>query len=77
MLDAEASAPKDDRKLQTTIAWVKARLDEGLNPIVWCCYLATAKDVSAQLTEELTKKKSSQLRIIAITGEQSVLLANG
>jgi superfamily II DNA or RNA helicase len=69
--DAEAISPKDDRKLQTTIAWVKARLDEGLNPIVWCRYLATAKYVSAQLTQELTKKKSSQVRIIAITGEQS------
>jgi superfamily II DNA or RNA helicase len=69
--DAEAIAPKDDRKLQTMIAWVKARLDEGLNPIVWCRYLATAKYVSAQLTQELTKKKSSQVRIIAITGEQS------
>jgi superfamily II DNA or RNA helicase len=69
--DAEAIAPKDDRKLQTTIAWVKARLDEGLNPIVWCRYLATAKYVSEQLTQELTKKKSSQVRIIAITGEQS------
>jgi superfamily II DNA or RNA helicase len=69
--DAQEIAPKDDRKLQTTIAWVKARLDEGLNPIVWCRYLATAKYVSAQLTQELTKKKSSQVRIIAITGEQS------
>jgi superfamily II DNA or RNA helicase len=69
--DAEAISPKDDRKLQTTIAWVKARLDEGLNPIVWCRYLATAKYVSAQLMQELTKKKSSQVRIIAITGEQS------
>jgi superfamily II DNA or RNA helicase len=69
--DAEAISPKDDRKLQTTIAWVKARLDEGLNPIVWCRYLATAKYVSTQLTQELTKKKSSQVRIIAITGEQS------
>ncbi len=69
--DAEAISPKDDRKLQTTIAWVKARLDEGLNPIVWCRYLATAKYVSAQLSQELTKKKSSQVRIIAITGEQS------
>jgi superfamily II DNA or RNA helicase len=69
--DAEAISPKDDRKLQTTIAWVKARLDEGLNPIVWCRYLATAKYVSEQLTQELTKKKSSQVRIIAITGEQS------
>ncbi|AFY96840.1 helicase-related protein [Chamaesiphon minutus] len=69
--DAGAISPKDDRKLQTTIAWVKARLDEGLNPIVWCRYLATAKYVSEQLTQELTKKKSSQVRIIAITGEQS------
>jgi superfamily II DNA or RNA helicase len=69
--DAEAISPKDDRKLQTTIAWVKARLDEGLNPIVWCRYLATAKYVSEQLTQELTKKKFSQVRIIAITGEQS------
>jgi superfamily II DNA or RNA helicase len=69
--DAEAISPKDDRKLQTTIAWVKERLDEGLNPIVWCRYLATARYVSAQLTQELTKKKSSQVRIIAITGEQS------
>jgi hypothetical protein len=69
--DAEAILPKDDRKLQATIEWVKERLSEGLNPIVWCRYIATAKYVAKALDGELAKKKSSPVRIIAITGEQS------
>jgi Helicase conserved C-terminal domain len=86
--DAEAISLKDDRKLQTTIEWVKERLSEGLNPIVWCRYIATAKYVAKALDGELAKKKaksavlgspqvehlfkkSSPVRIIAITGEQS------
>jgi hypothetical protein len=69
--DAESISLKDDRKLQTTIEWVKERLSEGLNPIVWCRYIATAKYVAKALDGELAKKKSSSVRIIAITGEQS------
>jgi hypothetical protein len=69
--DAEGISLKDDRKLQTTIEWVKERLSEGLNPIVWCRYIATAKYVAKALDGELAKKKSSSVRIIAITGEQS------
>ena len=69
--DAEAISPSLDRKLQTTIEWVKERLSEGLNPIVWCRYIATAKYVAKALDGELAKKKSSTVRIIAITGEQS------
>jgi superfamily II DNA or RNA helicase len=69
--NAKAIDPKQDRKLQVMIDRVKNLLAEGLNPIVWCRYIATANYVAQQLQQELEKKKGSRTRVIAITGEQS------
>jgi SNF2 family DNA or RNA helicase len=69
--NARAIGPKQDRKLQVMIDQVKNLLAEGLNPIVWCRYIATANYVAQQLQQELEKKKGSGIRVIAITGEQS------
>ncbi|PSB05730.1 hypothetical protein C7B62_24545 [Pleurocapsa sp. CCALA 161] len=55
--NAKAIAPKQDRKLQVLIDRVKNQLAEGLNPIVWCRYIATANYVAQQLQQELEKKK--------------------
>lgn len=59
-----------DRKLQKTIAIVESLLQEGLNPILWCRYIATANYVAEKLKQKL-EKKGSKVRIIAITGELS------
>lgn len=69
--NAKAINPKQDRKLQVMIDQVKNLLAEGLNPIIWCRYIATANYVAQQLQQELEKKKGSGIRVIAITGEQS------
>jgi superfamily II DNA or RNA helicase len=67
---AEQLKGSKDTKLQQLIALVKNLLKEGLNPIVWCRYIATANYVAQALKDELEKKKGSNIRVIAITGEQ-------
>ena len=62
---------KGDNKLQKAIALVKDLLTEGLNPIIWCRYIATANYVAAALRSELEGKKNSSVRVIPITGELS------
>lgn len=59
-----------DSKLQTTVATATNLLKEGANPIIWCRYIATANYVAEALRQKL-EKKGSQVRVIAITGEQS------
>lgn len=59
-----------DQKLQTAIACVESLLNESHNPIIWCRYIATAKYVADVLKQKL-EKKGNQIRVIAITGEQS------
>ena len=59
----------NDRKLHQVKTLVKTLLQDGLNPIIWCRYIATAKYVAEALKELETKK--TNLRVIAITGEQS------
>ena len=66
---AEQLSGKADRKLKQVKTLVKDLLQEGLNPIIWCRYIATAKYVAEALQELVTKKNN--LRVIAITGEQS------
>ena len=66
---AEQISGTTDRKLQRVKTLVKTLLQDGLNPIIWCRYIATAKYVANAL-KELEDKKNN-LRIIAITGEQS------
>ncbi|MGC1395555.1 MAG: helicase-related protein [Coleofasciculaceae cyanobacterium] len=56
-----------DAKLQKAVATVASLLQEGLNPIIWCRYIATAKYVA----EALRQLESSNIRVIAITGELS------
>lgn len=62
---------KEDQKLQETISTVKSLLQEGFNPIIWCRFIATANYVAQELKDILEKKKNSQIRVIAITGELS------
>jgi len=59
-----------DLKLQSCIAIVESLLKEGMNPILWCRYIATANYVADALKQKL-EKKGSQIRVIAITGELS------
>ncbi|MHC5853954.1 helicase-related protein [Nostoc sp.] len=59
-----------DQKLQSCIATVESLLKDQMNPIVWCRYIATANYVADALRQKL-EKKSSQIRVIAITGELS------
>ncbi len=66
---AEQLQGTNDRKLHQVKTLVKTLLEDGLNPIIWCRYIATAKYVANALKELETKKNN--LRVIAITGEQS------
>lgn len=59
-----------DQKLQSCIAIVESLLKEGMNPILWCRYIATANYLADALKQKL-EKKGSQIRVIAITGELS------
>jgi superfamily II DNA or RNA helicase len=60
-----------DAKLQMAIATVTTLLADGLNPIIWCRYIATANYVAAELRNRFEKKRNSTVRVIAITGELS------
>lgn len=59
-----------DTKLQMTQKVIESLLDEGLNPIIWCRYVATAEYLAEQLRKKL-EKKSKDTRVIAITGALS------
>jgi hypothetical protein len=59
-----------DSKLQSCIAIVESLLQEGMNPILWCRYIATAKYVADALKQKL-EKRGKEIRVIAITGEMS------
>jgi superfamily II DNA or RNA helicase len=67
---AEALQGKKDSKLQACIETVESLLQDGHNPILWCRYIATANYVAEALRQKLEKKKG-EVRVIAITGEQS------
>ncbi|BAZ40275.1 helicase domain-containing protein [Calothrix sp. NIES-4101] len=67
---AEALQGKKDSKLQACIETVESLLQDGHNPILWCRYIATANYVAEALRQKLEKKKG-EIRVIAITGEQS------
>lgn len=68
---AEKLKGAKDAKLQATLKTVEALLKEGFNPILWCRYIATANYVAEALRQKLEKKRGSQVRVIAITGELS------
>ncbi|MFM7372762.1 MAG: C-terminal helicase domain-containing protein, partial [Sphaerospermopsis kisseleviana] len=59
-----------DQKLQTCTIYVQNLLANNHHPIIWCRYIATANYVAENLKQKL-EKKGSQIRVIAITGEQS------
>ncbi|MCG9890758.1 MAG: DEAD/DEAH box helicase [Thermosynechococcaceae cyanobacterium MS004] len=59
-----------DSKLQALEKIVHSLLAEGLNPIIWCRYIATAEYVAVELRRVL-EKKNNGMRVIAITGELS------
>jgi len=59
-----------DNKLRAAIATVESLLKDGFNPILWCRYIATANYVATALKQKL-EKKGSNIRVLAITGEQS------
>ncbi|MBE9012855.1 DEAD/DEAH box helicase, partial [Pseudanabaenaceae cyanobacterium LEGE 13415] len=64
---AEKLMGAKDAKLQAAITIVMGLLKEGLNPIIWCRYIATAEYVAQALQQKLEKKGSS-IRVIPITG---------
>lgn len=68
--EAEKLQGEKDSKLQAAIATVESLLKDGFNPILWCRYIATANYVAAALKQKL-EKKGSNIRVLAITGEQS------
>jgi hypothetical protein len=59
-----------DSKLQALLTVVNSLLAEGLNPIIWCRYIATAEYVASELRKNL-EKKNNGVRVISITGELS------
>ncbi len=63
---AEKLQGNKDQKLQACIATVTSVLQEEMNPIIWCRYIATANYVAEALKQKL-EKKGSQIRVIAIT----------
>lgn len=67
---AEKLQGNKDQKLQTCTIYVQNLLANNHHPIIWCRYIATANYVAENLKQKL-EKKGSQIRVIAITGEQS------
>lgn len=65
-----------DFKLQAAIAAVESLLKDGLNPILWCRYIATA-DYLALAVRSRLEKKGSNIRVISITGALSEDEMNG
>lgn len=68
---AQGLQEKGDRKLKRAITLVGELLEDGRNPIVWCRYIATAKYVASALQKTFERKRNSNIRAIAIHGEQS------
>jgi len=61
---AEAIAPEDDLKLQGAAREIKALLNDGFHPVVFCRFVDTADYVARQLREILPAK----VRIESVTG---------
>jgi superfamily II DNA or RNA helicase len=71
MQDAAALKGKQDAKLQAATETIAELLKEGLNPIIWCRYIATANYLAQALKDTFEKKRGSQVRVVAVTGEQA------
>ncbi|MEN9937929.1 MAG: hypothetical protein RLZZ387_4508, partial [Chloroflexota bacterium] len=59
-----------DPKLQKVLAIVEGLLRSGYNPIVYCRYIATANYLAKELGSRI-KGYSSDLRVLAVTGERT------
>ena len=57
-----------DRKLATVVAEVKALLEEGADPIVFCRFLTTADYVAEELAGALARSRT-EVSVAAVTGE--------
>ena len=62
--DAEALTGPTDRKLTEAVGIVKALVNEGHRPIVFCRFIATADYVR----DELRKKLPADVEVVAVTG---------
>jgi hypothetical protein len=51
-----------DSKLQAAIAAVESMLKEGLNPILWCRYIATS-DYLAEALRSRLQRRGSNIRV--------------
>ncbi len=60
----------NDPKLLRLVQLLDELLKDGFNPIVYCRYIATANYLADELTKRL-RSLSSQLRVVAVTGERS------
>lgn len=71
MQDAAALKGGQDSKLKAATETIAELLKEGLNPIIWCRYIATANYLTEALKGTFEKKRGSQVRVMAVTGEQA------
>ncbi|MEB3288923.1 MAG: helicase-related protein [Leptolyngbya sp.] len=71
MQDAAALKGGQDSKLKAATETIAELLTEGLNPIIWCRYIATANYLAQALKDTFEKKRGSQVRVMAVTGEQA------
>jgi superfamily II DNA or RNA helicase len=71
MQDAAALKGGQDSKLKAATETIAELLKEGLNPIIWCRYIATANYLAQALKDTFEKKRGSQVRVMAVTGEQA------
>lgn len=69
--DAEALKGNPDAKWRAAADIIADLLQEGLNPIVWCRYIATANYLTEVLKATFEKKRGSKARVVAVTGEQA------
>ena len=71
MQEAAALKGGQDAKLKAATETIAELLTEGLNPIIWCRYIATANYLAQALKDTFEKKRGSQVRVMAVTGEQA------
>ncbi len=64
---AQEITPERDAKLQQFIVVIKALLRQGLHPIVWCFYVATAEYVAEELKKALAQEFPNA-RVLCVTG---------
>jgi len=58
-----------DQKAKETLAQIKNFIDRGLNPIIYCRYIQTAKYLGNIFKEQLKEKKYKSLNLEVITSE--------